>query len=1078
MIFYQSGYHGRFFILPLTLGTLLLWSIPARSEPTPAIISRQNVPSQEEKTEAEARISGIAQVPGAPRQFFLADTRLVPFEDSADLKRALLNSQLPTSSFNQPSTAERETFLAQNVSQGELSAEDIIPNNPVPNPETLTAQELLTQETIDRTISPQVPQPTLEQKTTPDPLGPSQPPAAPPSPPSFQQSGVRDLITTEAEDIKQEQEFTNAELFDTFEAINLGNYYDTIIAPLKEQLLQQAQQEPALTGTIPEQIEQIMTSAMSNTAVRYPWLINSSDNLSFRPQLFKPKDDHFYLNLDLVWQEDSPIINQISLGEFPRKEQFYWMLDRNRVVMETQGFQAGLVYQGKEQDLQLQQTMTLQQSLSGYQAVWVIPTDLQRLFKPEELQKFTIFSLSGQVTTPAGTEAGPVILDTSSIIGDGSNTVFLPNPSAPDQTISAGSTFSPQGGGALFSNLAVENAPLILQGFPTNNLQGLAGIDLRAGTKIPKEQLEAAGISFGDILNGAPGTFNLPVTSVPGIKIAQDGKFGNQDLLNILVNPYLTDAQRDYHYLNSIMWFSSGVLTPQFNTKTISQTYYDWYRFYFGVAYNRAMIQYSSDEVEATYFNLYSNPGGSVTFNYDGQGIDGTQTINSSIGLLAGMIFGFLNVEDLDESLDEAKAARDREEFFTPSDSKANNEEKRNIHQRLNTNLAYATYGSSLNQVSGFITFPSQVTPNESSIFQIKTGNLQRAVQFFNSNVETSQWTENDAFIAQARLSNRDFGPLTFLGNVLPVRPTYREGGQPQQPSNESFASQTILVSPDGRQYVQSFNPANLTTIPTTIKNFDLAFERLVLQKTYDRIIDNSYFNGYLYLPTVEMVYAGTSNDFNYSFNTGVWFNINNNSAPGVADNNLGIYEPWMGVYTNMLLSLSTSFYDVDENNRLTGITNHSPLLRFNWNSANNGNNPWQISLGYTISRQTQDFGLTLTTSLGVIPQYSNGPVIGVLAGEVGLPIGTAFNFNVELGDQVYYALDLLQRVFDSNFSIGPYVSNYISINQGFNSRELLLNYGGVIQHQFPDSPVTMTVQLGIDENSEFNASVKGGLRF
>ncbi|MGL5032497.1 MAG: hypothetical protein ACRC6M_01685, partial [Microcystaceae cyanobacterium] len=221
---------------------------------------------------------------------------------------------------------------------------------------------------------------------------------------------------------------------------------------------------------------------------------------------------------------------------------------------------------------------------------------------------------------------------------------------------------------------------------------------------------------------------------------------------------------------------------------------------------------------------------------------------------------------------------------------------------------------------------------------------------------------------------------------------------------------------------------------------------------------------------------AGTSEDFNYTFNVGSWFNVNSTSAPGVRYNNLGLQEPTVGFYTNMVLSANTNSFDLDANNQIEAISSHAPLLRFNWNSANNGNNPWQISLNYTYSRQTRDLGLSLTGGVGYIPQYGNGPFIGLLYGKLGLPFGLSSNVNLELGEQIYYNVGILQRVWE-NFSLGPYVSNYYEINQGFNSRELLLNYGGLVQHQFPDSPVTMTAQIGTSENGVI-ASIKGGIRF
>ena len=923
----------------------------------------------------------------------------------------------------------------------------------------------------ERKLDPTFPTPSIEQEKDPN----NSPDLAQPlylfQAPTLNTTPEKELFSPNANDIQIEQFSSNLEVFDIFQEVNLGDYYDTVFGPLQREIEQRRQQAQP-TGTIAEQIEQIMEDAIGGTSVRYPWILNSSDNLSFSPLLFKAKKKDFYLDLDLRESKDNPVINKITFGAFHHKDQFYWVLDQNRIVIETAGGQGGLIYQGLEQDVQLQQTLTLTQVLSGYQAAWVIPYDLQRLFKPEDLNKYTVISIGGQLINPDGVSGGSIIIDSSNLITASQDTIYLPKPENVTNQIGIASTYNQQGGGALFNNLAVENAPLILQAFPTTNLQPLFGVELKEGAVIPKAQLEEAGISFGDIFKGESGQFNAPISSIPGIKIGQGEKFDNKDLLSILVNPFLTPSERDYHYLNSILWVTSGVLKPQIDTKVTGQEYFDWYRLFFSIPHNRVMLQYSPDTLEATYFNLYSNPGISFTFPYDRGNLDETQTLNSSIGMFMGSIFELFNVENLNESIDEAKEQRENEKPFSSLTTKITSEGRKLINKRINTNLAYATIGSSLNQVSGFITFPSIITPTDSSLFQIKTGNIQRAVQFLGS--ELGDWVEGDTTISSARLSNRNFGPLTFLGNTLPIQPNPSRENQNQ--TNQSSTAKVILISPDGLQFVQEFNANNLTDIPTTVNNYDMAFDRLILQQTSTRTIENNYFNGYLYLPTVEMVYAGTDHDFTYSFNTGVWFNVDNWSAPGVRYNNLGIYEPPVGVYTNMILSSNTTHLNFNQNNQLEGITSHSPLLRFNWNSANNSNNPWQISLSYTFSKQTQKYGLSLTGSLGIIPQYSNGPVIGLIYAKLGLGFGLSVDGNVELGDTVYYGLNALQSV-SPNVALGLYVSNYTDLNQGFNSRTLAFNYGGIIRYNVTDSPINLTGKFGTGDNG-FEASIKGGIRF
>ncbi|MBL1211249.1 MAG: hypothetical protein FWJ34_16725 [Geminocystis sp. GBBB08] len=888
--------------------------------------------------------------------------------------------------------------------------------------------------------------------------------------PSESNNTLKDLIPKTPEQIDAVQKFNNSQIFNLIQNIQLNPFYQGTIGPLPQPV--QPQSKPQVSDNIQDQINQLITNAISNTAVRYPWIINSSDSLSFSPQIFKPRFDELYHSFDLQWSKENPVINKISFGVFPYTDQFYWVLDENRIIGEVGGLQGGLIYQGRETQVEFSQTMRLQQSFNGLQAVWVIPNDFQRLFRVEDLSNFQVITISGQLINPEGVPAGTVNIDSSSITQSANNLIVLPTPQ--NFQLGTGSTFSPSGGGALFSNLEVQNAPLILQAFPTTDLQALAGLDLQQGTVISKEILAQAGISWGNPAMGQPSIFNAPITSTPGIKIAQEGKFENKDLLNILVNPFLTGEQRDRYYLNSLLWLGLGTRTPELNLVEINRSKFDWYRFYFSAAQNRFMIRYDPEKIEATYFNLYSNPGVSFTLAPEKSDIDEIQSVNSTIGMMMGYVFAAFNVKNLDQSIEEAYKAKENNQFFNSLETKATSEQRRQMNQRLNLNLAYSNIGSNLNQVSGFITFPSYITPTKSSLFQIKTGNIRRAVQFIDSIV--GNWNEGETVISEARFSNRDFGPLTFMGTQLPVVPSNINDRQQTQPINESSATQVILVSPEGDQFIQQFDSNLFTSVPIGVKIFDLAFDRFVLERIDQRTITNKFFNGYISLPTVELVYAGTSNDFSYSINTGLWFNIDHNKA-GTVTNSLGIFEPSVGVYINALLTANKRRLDLDENGQVLAVTTHSPFLRFNWNSANNSNNPWQISLSHTISRQTRKYGYSFTGSLGIIPQYSNGPVIGLINGNIGFNFGLSANGNIELGDQIYYGFTAMQQVLP-RLSLGLYIKNSTEINEGFNSRILELNYGILIEHKFPDSPISLTAQIGIGESGNFIGSVKGDIRW
>ncbi|BAQ59910.1 leucine-rich repeat (LRR) protein [Geminocystis sp. NIES-3708] len=823
-------------------------------------------------------------------------------------------------------------------------------------------------------------------------------------------------------------------------------------------------------------VEMLITNAISNTAIRYPWIVNGSDSLTFSPFIFKPRTNEFYLNLDIREAPDNPVLNKVGIGAFSKPHQLYWVLEDNIIVGDVNGGLAGIVYQGMQTNQTFAQTLTQTQSFSGYQAAWVIPNDLQRLFKLDDLNNYEVISLGGQLINPEGVTAEEVTFNTDGLIKKDQEVVILPSPQAiNDSQIGVASTFNPNGGGALFANVDVENAPLILQGFPTSNLQAFALLDMKEKSIIPKDVLREAGIEWTNPLTGEGAkVFSPEITSIPGIKTAQQGKFDNENLLNILVNPFLDEKQRDRHYWNSLLWLGLGIQPPQFNTVQVDENKYDWYRIYVSALNNRFLLQYSKEKPEATFYNLFANPGFSLTIpSKDGGRLDEVQSLNSSIGMVMGAFFDFVDLRLLNKSIKEAKKQRNNNELFKPLNTKATSEERKEINQRLNTTLAFGNLGSNLNQVSGYITFPSVITPTSSSMFQIKTGNIQRAVQFVQSDV--GEWIEGETTIKSARLSNRSFGPLTFLGNSLPIQPIGFK--DTSQPVNESSGSQVILVSPEGKQFVQEFNSKYLTAIPNAIKAFDLAFDRLVLERKFTRNIDNKIYNGYIYLPTIEFVYAGTSNDWNYSVNPGIWFNVNNEAAGEVKRNDFGIPEPSVGVYINTVVSKTITNTEFDENKQLTGISTHVPFFRFSWNSANNSNNPWQITLAYTYSRQTRNYGLSLTGSLGYIPQYGNGPFVGFFNGRFGFANGPSIKGNVELGDQIYYNAELLQKIIPT-VSIGPYIRNYIDLNQGFNSRELEISYGGIIEYKLTDSPVSMRVELGSTENNQFIGSIKGDVRF
>ncbi|RMD72531.1 MAG: hypothetical protein D6822_01130, partial [Cyanobacteria bacterium J149] len=364
------------------------------------------------------------------------------------------------------------------------------------------------------------------------------------------------------------------------------------VDPLQDEPPEPEQEPPDTITVPPEVVAEFIDKALSGTATKYPWIVGGSDSLTFSPFIFKPRIDDMYLNLDLRESDRNPFWNKFGFGYYPYKDQLYWVLEDNTIVGSVAGILGGAIYEGRQTDITQRQILTQRQSFSGYQAVWVIPNDLQRLFNVEDLSNFQVLSLAGEVVNPEGVPAGDVQFNTSGI-GTGEETIILPSPQAVnDSQIGVASTFNPRGGGALFRNLDVENSPLILQGFPTNDLTALADIDFKRGETISKEILEEAGIYWTNPITGSSAPiFNREVTSTPGIKIAQDGKFDNQDLLNILVNPFLSEREKNYHYWNSLFWLNMGIQPPQINTFEIANDQKDWYRFYFSGLHNRFLLQ-------------------------------------------------------------------------------------------------------------------------------------------------------------------------------------------------------------------------------------------------------------------------------------------------------------------------------------------------------------------------------------------------------------------------------------------------------------------------------------------------------
>lgn len=831
----------------------------------------------------------------------------------------------------------------------------------------------------------------------------------------------------------------------------------------------------------PKATRQDMLKAITNTALRYPAIANPTDKLTFDAPLFKPTKDQVYTDIDIRFAENNPVVNKLTIGYFPEKEQFYWALPGNRLVLETKGWQVGSRYRGQSREFEFKQSVSFSQNLWGLQAIWLIPqapSDLIGNFDPKQV---TIQATAGEVINPPGVPTGRVVIN-SGVNPNDPNVTVLSNSRPP--VIGAGTTNNPSGGGALFDNLTPDNTPLLIQGFPTNNLRPLFAdglIPLRRREIIPDEVLNNVGMSWE---NRDPDKINqlLKPTSNPGIKTLQKGEFDNYDLLNVLANPYLSRSVRDYHYLNSLYWYYMGQRPPLVRVSS-SEKNYDWYQLYVSRPHNRILMQYDPLEAKATYSSQFSNPGVSIYHSFDQGDTDQTQSINATIGMGLGVLFMPTYLDDLDDSLDEAKERFDNGERFTPLETQMSPMQRLQINQRLNSALSNANGISGLEQVSGLINFPSKITPEKAQIFQVRVGNYRRAIQFLNID---SRYNRGNTFISQLRTSNRDFGPLKFIGAILPTSETSLTSDNPDVVENVASAAEVVFTTPDGQKYVQSYNSQDQTTIPVPIKTYELAFDRIGLGRIDSTSITANSFSGYLSLPSVEVLWGGSKNNFNYNVSSGVWVNIDADSAFNVSRNELDAKEPTVGVYVKGVINKVISETIVDKNNQPTAFVTKVPLLVVDWNSASNSNNGSSINASYSYSRLSKNYAYSLTGGVS-FGQSSNLQTLGFLSGnwsfvpffqgQLGLNGGWTFNVSGNYSDDsLLLALQGMKRIHP-RWSLGAYWQNYREINEGLNSLVKDASYGVLVRHHFIDNSVLLDASFGFADG-DFEFRVKGGYRF
>jgi hypothetical protein len=808
--------------------------------------------------------------------------------------------------------------------------------------------------------------------------------------------------------------------------------------------------EPVTDAKTPPHLQQVR-QALTNTHQRYPFLLNPTGRVQSRFTGFNGTKRDKSAYIDLSYTDRQFTIDDLTVADFPKSQQLYWILPGNRIVMETKGWVGEVDYQGRATDTTIVRQFKTSQVLWGLQSAWLLPQPLQDLVSQDKFQNnSSILTVAGEVVNPDVANNVAINLD------------IIPNPRsneisssiAPIQTprIGTASTSSSQGGGSLFSLLEAANAPLVLQAFPTNNMQVLLeGEGLFQGARVSPTLLTKAGITFGNPFTGEGFEFQPELTSQPGIKVAKPDQFDNFDLLNVLVNPFLDEKQRRLYYLNSLHWVSLGVRPPTVVNTTTNSIQQNWYQAKLQRPHNRTLLQYEATPGRATYYNLFSNPGAAISFSFDAQAIHLGQSWNTTAGSLLGMLFSWIHPFRLEKSLWEAKLRLNREEAFKPLRTETTSDQRRQINQRLDRALNIAQINSGIAQVSGILAMPAAITPDRADMFQVRAGNYRRRVRLFDGQ-ETAQ--ADEIYIDKLKLSDREFGPLTTIG--VPVPKSLTNITTKVQEPNRSTAVKTIVTSNDGSDRLVfeensgsvnlSLNDTALTSVPVGVRTFDSAFDRIELAQNgrVKTLIEG--FDGYQYVPALEAVWQRSRGEFNYAWSTGTWQNLAPNSAPNVKQNRLGKREPSMGIYTNAMVNWTKSGIRLNQAKQVTKSLRHLGTVQFSWNSAPNQLNPAYLNLNYTYVQQTPAMNYVGTVG-ALLTAYSQKiePTL-FNRNQWGWKSGLDVITSLEVSDRSNFLVETLQRI-SSRWSAGLYYQNFRT-NPGLAERLQGKEYGLIAQYR------------------------------
>ena len=886
----------------------------------------------------------------------------------------------------------------------------------------------------------------------------------------------------------------------------------TVPVPPVPEIIKPEEEVPSQSPLTEEQLkikDIAVKSFLESVAVRYPFIVNTNDLLTINPYEYRPTILNFYVNLtfdldqyslgnQLNFKEfNDPLLKNFNFSYYPNNQQFYWLYDNN-VVIETNGFHGNINYQGNVITQKSRQTAISTIPFFGVQTVFALPQAFEsaRGFEKDN-NNLNITSGAVEVVSPQGVPGVPQVV--FNINGE-IEVVSL------DDTRKA-STFTEQGGGSSFGNLDAENAPKFLQGFPTINFQGLLDnkVRLQIGQRIPLENLAKIGVTVGDFFTTAGFNFNQSFSSLPGVKTLQFDKgfedqlsriyasalnldssqLQNNDIVALMSNPFLTQEQRDFHYLNSLIWYSGGQRAPEITTRSFEPETHNWYRYIFNYSQNRTLLKYHPEKVELSYTNVFANPGVSLTVSPFLSDVDERQMVNATLGLALGGLFYLLNPNDINGALTTARQKYEENQAPESFSTQSTSADRRAMNLRLNNSLQNANLVSQLNQVSGSYTITDHVTPNSSLLFQLRTGTYQRAVQFFSR--EIGEWTPESPLFFSV-ISPNDFGPLAYTGVNVPIEFTNIE------PLNRtSFAFTKVQNSQGDVLFEQQLAVQSeaFTALPIVGpgKAADIEFGRIEISRFRQREFEDTSYIGYLYLPALEFILSGTSKGFSYSLSLGAWTNLYPQSSPQIDENISDLQEKTVGIFSSINLRWNFNNIWYNKNKQWETIISNSPFVNFSWNSSPNRLNISSANFGNVFQFVRQNWNLTWFSNFSFSPQELNAAAPRSSLGNISYFSSLNFSessglniiFPISFGDKVFYSVEATYPIIKDqklgSTRLGFYYSNYSVATRGFDNQFEDPNYGLVIKYNNPSSLLSIEAYLG-HSDSGFRGRIQSSINF